>query len=184
MRGWQPAPSLTLRGRALISDFSKVVPEVSWRDIAFGAGRGLISSKEVADYALSHINESTEDNDLPILLNLAYDEPSEGDMVSMCESLSSPAELLDAEKRWRYALVHDAIFCNATSRKKLEQLDSIYAFFGYPEEMSHFIYYMPQSITSIANSANPDSPEERILSEAQRYLDEKRAEIGIQERQQ
>ncbi len=150
---------------------------MSWGDIAFGVARGLISRKEVANYALSCINESTEDKDLPALLNLAYDEPSKSEMVSICESFSSPTELLGAEERWRYALVYDALFCDEVSGQKLERLAEIYAFFGYPEEMSYFIYYMPQLNNSIDNDGIWESSGERILAKARRYLAEKKPKL-------
>lgn len=166
----------------LFSKFYKNGLLASWGDVAFGAAHGLISVEEVAQHALSRVDESTSDEVLPALLDLAYGGLPISDAVRMCESLSSPEELSTAKGRWEYVAVKDILARDVPTEQKLMDLADIYAFFGYPEEMENFVYYMPPR-DDLANSESPSPPsKERLLANAERYLRDKEAQIGLRRR--
>ena len=163
----------------LFNKFCKTGLLASWGDVAFGAAHGLLSVEEVAQYALSRVDESTPDETLPALLDLAYGGLPISDAVHVCESLSSPEELSAAKDHWEYAAVKDVLAHDVPAEQKLMDLDDVYALFGYPEEMEDFVYYMPPR-EDHANSEAPSlSSKVRLLANAERYLRDKEAQIGL-----
>ena len=162
-----------------MNKFGEIELVASWGDVAFGATHGLLSVEEVARYALSCIDESTSDDMLPALLDLAYGGLPISDAVHVCESLASPEELSAAKDRWQYAAVRDVLARNTPIEQKLTDLADVYALFGYPKEMEGFVYYMPAREDLAESEMGVLSPQERLLAKAEGYLRDKGAEIGL-----
>ncbi len=163
----------------LFSKFCKTGLLASWGDVAFGAAQGLLSVEEVTRYALSCIDESTSDDVLPALLDLAYGGLPVSDVVRVCESLASPEELSVAKDRWEYAAVRDVLARDTPIEQKLMDLADVYALFGYPKEMEDFVYYMPAREGLAESEVGALSPRERLLAKAEGYLRDKGTEIGL-----
>lgn len=151
----------------------------SWGDVAFGAAQGLLSVEEVARCALSCIDESTSDDVLPALLDLAYGGLPISDAVRVCESLASPEELSVAKNRWEYAAVRDVLARDTPIEQKLTDLADVYALFGYPKEMEDFVYYMPLREDHANPEASSMPSKVRLLANAEKYLQDKEAKIGL-----
>lgn len=162
-----------------MNKFGEIGLVTSWGDVAFGTAHGLLSVEEVARYALSRVDESTPDDVLPALLDLAYGGLPISDAVRVCESLASPEELSAAKDRWEYAAVRDVLARDVPAEQKLKDLDDVYALFGYPEEMKGFVYYMPARENLAESEAGALSPQERLLAKAEGYLRDKGTEIGL-----
>ena len=118
---------------------------MSWRDLQWGLEQGLINHEDVVRFSDSTLDTSDALADqLHLNLSTCYSEDTwaiEDALNALVNAHNSSVDI----SLWQY-LVLCHVYINRDSYKDpLGEVASIYADFGFDEEVEKFVYYMPPS---------------------------------------
>jgi hypothetical protein len=152
--------------------FIRARTRMCWRELECGLDHELIAHDAIADFAM----ESMAAVEVPsaVLLDLAGAGP--GDQITELVVKLAQEEPKIAEGlltgKWLYIALAWVYEQRDALRDPLELVELIYADFGYPEEISRLVGYMPSDEPSLGS---PGANRDRLVGRWKRYLDEKAA---------
>ncbi len=122
--------------------------QLDWYDVYWGLKEGIISFGEVGKYAEKHI-----DNDISseIIQNIVFDRSSINEILNSLENLlgqhfteyEREKQHKFSKRKWKYCILQYIANSNLDFSSMFDQVEQVYALFGYPEDMLSFIPYMP-----------------------------------------
>ena len=150
--------------------------EVSWNTIKVGYDLDRLTSEEIGKFAMqflemhpSLVNEyvselilGIKEEDLDIYLQRLFDSlnltiPKENSYMWNMEWY-----------KWRYCIIYKMLQHITDEEKLLESVEGLYSDFGYPEDMSPFIYYMPLEENNIPTDSR--IARSRLVSNLKKFL--------------
>src|SRR3990167_763779 len=126
--------------------------EISWNTIKVGFDLNRLSPKEISKFAMQYL-EMHSDLVNEYISELIFGIKKE-DISTYIKKAFTSLGLKMPEKntpewnkewyKWRYCIMSEMVKHIADDEELLECIEGVYADFGYPADMSSFIYYMPQ----------------------------------------
>ena len=117
--------------------------DLSWREISFGLQKGYILQEVAVDKALAELGRSrSASTEVAVLAG----EHVASRVVAMVERLAAsepPIGLPVVRQKWLYLWLAWLYEIRDSLEDPLGEVESAYADFGFPEEIAHFIRYMP-----------------------------------------
>jgi len=146
--------------------------ELNWREIAWAYYHKLFDAQTLADF----FNVK-----LPDLQEAKFQKVDQHAVWVIEELLrkqvDNESEVSEERtmKKWLY-IVLSFIFENKEDfSDPLQEVEKVYADFGYPEEIKSFVKYMPPpEKQTISSTHSKQEAKERLFSKWQSYLDEQR----------
>lgn len=150
--------------------FIKARAKLSWQEVHFGLVNELLDPDAVAKLASDEISNSEHCSDA--LLHLAVELKGQvPQMISAVKHLSS-CELPISEGRikdkWLYLVLAWTYVNRGIVPNPLQRIEEIYADFGYPEQISSFVRYMPMVGPDLGSR---EANESRLLERWRQYLE-------------
>lgn len=117
---------------------------LDWPDIEFGLENELLSKGDVERFAAGLVATSGDpDSDLVELAGAGADD----DVKTLVRRLARKVENSDTSTsvtdKWLYVVLAWLFDQRATFDEPLKELSGVYADFGYPSSIKHFVPYMP-----------------------------------------
>lgn len=150
------------------SGFIRARIRPSWRDMKFGFEKGLVDSQALIDLAANQVAEL--DQPSGALLELAGSGRADdvGDLVDkLAENDAAQAED-DVRNKWLYLVLAWLYERRETVSDALRAVEEVYAEFGYPQHIAHFVRYMP---ADEPNLGSREANEQRLLERWKQYLE-------------
>jgi hypothetical protein len=126
--------------------------EVSWNTIKVGYDLDRLTSDEVGRFAVQYLETHSDlvnEYIFELILGIKKEDVST-DIKKVFTSLGlkmpekNTPEWNKEWYKWRYCIANEMVKSITNEEELLERIEGVYADFGYPEDMSSFIYYMPQ----------------------------------------
>lgn len=159
--------------------FQEAGLELDWTDVQVGLCNGYIEPREAVLRAEEQWSQHP-DGENELIQELAAADYDEHDTIrKLVEKLASleNGDTEHATRKWRYLFLRQALSQQVEPAQILVAIERVYADFDYPEEMSHFIYYMPAA--EDISGLTPDQARQRLIALAQKFLKEEGAALGI-----
>lgn len=153
--------------------------ELNWVDIWEGLNAGHIQPQEAVLHAVSFWEQHSDCEDTNII-ELASASKDEDDLVRKAVAQLAANEHADkssAKRKWRYLFLRHVLLQPAKPEDLLVDIERVYADFDYPDEMSHFIYYMPQKQGAVSGS--PEEARQQLIGFALEYLRQEGVALGV-----
>ena len=141
--------------------------EYSWNTIYIALLYDFIEVSEVKDYAIERI--SSEDYQYNEYINeLAWGTTDKSLALKLILGGKLVKPTLPIKKLELEKIRYTILFALYDQYKEfyqvfLKQIEMVYADFGYPEDMSSFIYYMPSNITTKEAKSPSNNTEENFM---------------------
>lgn len=152
--------------------------EVSWDTIWMGVLLNRLSAYEVNKFAMDFLDATTNTNGwISELVFKIEDEKLKNQLEKILKLLKLNPPHPNHPRwnkewiKWRYCIMSNMVKKIKNNEKLLEAIEGIYADFGYPEDMTSFIYYMPQ------NESIPTSQDEaraKLVKNAKSFLQDQK----------
>lgn len=156
-----------------LSWFSELNSTPSWADLLEGLKRGIIDASDAINFAAKYWSNHPGSN-AAALYDLVSAGPADTEEVRQAlEGLSGNAltETALAVRRWRYLVLRHAIDATHDRLQIMQEIERVYADFGYPPEMEGLIYYMHPTDGYDPSVHTLEENQERILRLAMEFLD-------------
>lgn len=117
-----------------------IMSKWNWNELKLGLEKSIISNNDVISYAVFILSENIEQFDKVLELSIA----AEDEVEKIILQLSSNELVQDFEKinsKWVFAIIYYA-YINSMDMI-YDVIEDVYTEFGYPEEISNLIEYMP-----------------------------------------
>ena len=118
---------------------------MTWRDLQWGLGQGLINHEDVVRFSDSTLDASDALADqLHLNLSTCYRE----DTWAIEDALNALVNAHNASvdiSLWQDLVLRHVYINRDSYQDPLDEVASIYADFGFDEEVEKFVYYMPPS---------------------------------------
>lgn len=157
--------------------------EYSWNTIYIALLYDFIEVSEVKDYAIERI--SSEDYQYNEYINeLAWVTTDKNIAIKLIlggklVKITNSTKELELEKI-RYAILLTLFNQYKNSYQAfLKQIERVYADFGYPEDMSSFIYYMPSTMTTKKTKNDVENTEQNLVLNFSKLLKEINQRIQV-----
>jgi hypothetical protein len=118
---------------------------LSWGDVLFGIKSGLASEEVAIDKALVEIGISS---DTPVDVAILASEHDLFRILEIVDRLAAAEVSISSavlQQKWLYLHLAWLYQIRDLVNDPLGEVESVYADFGYPEEMASFVRYMPMS---------------------------------------
>jgi hypothetical protein len=123
---------------------TKKVP-LSFREAAWGFHRGYLAPQGIVEMACIEVVSGVEDSTVLSIASLDNDDDTRA-IPSLLETLFATGEAFDEGRiadKWLYIHLAWAFDNWSSFETAFDEVEAIYAEFGYPEEISAFVRYMP-----------------------------------------
>lgn len=142
---------------------------LTWREASFGVDAQLLAENAVVDLAANRLAAGEEP--VAALVELADRSCTPWSREALdALAASEPEQSVDALRRtWLYLVLAWYFERRADFSDPLQIVEEVYADFDYPEDIAHFVRYMPSKEPSLGSvSAN----EARLVEHWKAWLDE------------
>ena len=123
---------------------------IGWPTLAVGLDKGWLTKDALSDYALTRLCDGGDDNDIALLAGSTdlSDEEVSGLLATLCqkEGVDLKNEQPQALEKWRLVMLSSLQRSALSAEDKLEQLQELYAAFGYPADMASCSIYAQDGI--------------------------------------
>ena len=161
-----------------INIFDKIKMPLDWAMVYYGINNNILNidiAKEFACRKLENDEQLSEEE-----LELSWNSNNRLDVLELIEKIldsqgNVEESIEKAKDKLRIAII---IYLRETEKDKvrlLEQIDMIYADFGYPEDMEKFISYMPISDEAISSGCTIEDNRNYLLSKLDNFIEAQRA---------
>ncbi|EOI5718098.1 DUF2247 family protein [Cronobacter dublinensis] len=144
--------------------------DFSWEDICWGYKHHLIGWKDVVCYASDKISHG-DDNEVVIDISLI----DKHNLHELDELLGKIAVISDSysKDKWLYFKLWMLFISKDEINDPLGEVEKVYDFFDYPEEIESFIRYMPATGSYDPSKHTAEENIQRLYSNWKDYLDNK-----------
>ncbi|MBQ3600183.1 MAG: DUF2247 family protein [Lachnospiraceae bacterium] len=167
-----------------ISIFDKTKIQLDWAIIYYGINNDILSidiAQEFACRKLEHDEQMVEEE-----LELSWSSNERLDVLELLERIldiqgNVEESLKNAKDKIRIAII---IYLRETEKdivKLLEQMDMIYADFGYPVDMEKFISYMPIDENYIPSQSTIKERRNYLISKLDNFINEQLEKYQLKE---
>jgi hypothetical protein len=144
---------------------------LSWRDVLWGYEHQLLGWTSIVGMAK---DRTLSGSDNPRELELSGLGKSETQQIGeLLRELASPVGVADeaSKEKWLF-LVLAWLFNNKDDIKDpLKEVESVYADFGYPDDVAGFVRYMPVTESYDPSQHSAEENESRLYANWKKYLD-------------
>lgn len=157
------------------TNFVQQNANLTWLDWSWGFGHGYVDRSDLVGMASSFVfHNSTKDT----LIQLACVSDEESDYIQnlldkMAREYQEPQSAIPKEK-WLYLTLAWLFHNRSNYQDPLGEVESIYADFDYPEQIEHFVRYMPPKDWLNPSAYTLEQNLARIMKRWEDYLLEKR----------
>ena len=152
---------------------------LTWSDVLWGYKRQLLGWSTVVDFAIARMSAEASD---PLEIELAGLQKSETHRVGeLLQELASKEKTSDSELskyKWLYLSLVSLFESRATVSDPLGEVETIYADFDYPSEITGFVRYMPVTDGYDPSRHSKAENEERLFEQWRLYLNNAGRELG------
>lgn len=123
-----------------------------WATIHLGLIKGWLSREDVADYAIDLLVHGNDDEDTAIIAGAELLEDNE-----LLELISKKVAQVDNDTvfdKWRLAHLVDIAESDKDEQSKVDNLQEVYANFGYPEDMISCSIYSQDEVDPLVAMMN------------------------------
>lgn len=163
----------------ILLPYDYVISHVSltWSDILFALEHGLMAKKAAVEYAYHVIGKEAKPTQT--VLALAWVHHEEEVDFYLNELTNQIVEQKDdiPQKKFLYLLLNWVFEHKEQFSDPLQMVETIYADFDYPEEISNFVRYMPLSQPVSLLLERKVARMERLFNNWEVYLKTKKIEI-------
>ena len=140
---------------------------LDWKEFAFGLSESLIDISTVKALAKQAV---TERDSTPELIQLvgAHDDEHVNVCVRALADIEEPKDFGQIRDKWLYLVLAWIFEHQANYADPLQAVEEVYADFGYPEEISGLVRYMPSTDPSFLGTS--ELGEARLYEKWQQYL--------------
>jgi hypothetical protein len=155
----------------------------SWNTIKVGWDLHCLAIEEVKKFALEYL-EQYPDVINEYISELVFDI-SESKVSIYLKKIFESLELKEPKKytsewnkewlKWRYCIINEIIKSILDKEELLNSIEAVYADFGYPEDMTEFIYYMPQK--DLDHPVSSHEAHNRLVIKLKKFLEKEKVKI-------
>jgi hypothetical protein len=146
----------------------------SWQEVLFGLEQQLLAPEAPSQLAVEEL-ERAEGS--PALIELAAGEPgnnTEGHVARLAEA-ERPEPPDHVSRKWLYLTLAWLYEQRTNFDDPLEMVEMVYADFGYPERVAHFVRYMPSRDERQLGTVEQNR--DRLISKWKQFLVGERAAL-------
>lgn len=126
-------------------EFLRLHANLSWRDVLFGLKKRLVSQEVAIDKALVELEISS---DVPADVAILASEHDLFRILEIVDRLAAaefPISSAVIQQKWLYLCLAWLYQVRDLVNDPLGEVESVYADFGYPDEIASFVRYMPMT---------------------------------------
>jgi hypothetical protein len=142
---------------------------LSWREVRFGLVNRLLDPAVAVDLAVEQVLQLEHPSSA--LLELAganWGEPPTESVEQLADA-ESPRPESELRDKWLYLVLSWIYEHRGSFSDPLQTVEEVYADFGYPEQSSGFVRYMPMDGLDLGSR---EANEQRLMQRWKQYLDE------------
>jgi hypothetical protein len=154
-------------------EFIQARTYLTWRQVLFGMENELISSGAATEFAAQQLAEQQCPS--PALLELASLSEGESTLhfVRRLAAAEASEDIGEVQKKWLYLVLAWIFDRKDAYSDPLGAVETVYADFGYPENIAGFVRYMPMQDADLGSK---EANEKRLYDKWKAFLDEASAE--------
>ena len=153
------------------TDFILEKTPISWRDVLWGYENKFLGWHSVVQFAEKRLLDGSEvDMEIGLASITKEDAGEVGDTLRELagKELSVPDE--EIKRKWLYLVLSWLFEKRSEFSDSLSYVEEVYADFGYPDEISGFVKYMPASDGYDPSKHTSVENEQRLLNNWKEYL--------------
>lgn len=128
----------------LAYEFIQEKSPLTWAEAQWGCQQEFINWFVLKDMAMERLEQGSELADEIELAGLLENEGDRAQELAQKLAASEPSQpQAGIEKKWLFLVLADLFLRRHEVADALAEVESIYADFGYPEEIESFVRYMP-----------------------------------------
>lgn len=166
-----------------INIFDKIKMPLDWAIVYYGINNEILSINTAQEFAcrkLEHDEPMSEEE-----LELSWNSNNHLDVLELIEKIldiqGNVDEIIEkAKDKIRIAIIIYLRDTEKDATRLLEQMDIIYADFGYPVDMENFISYMPNNDEYIPSNHTFEDNRNYLLSKLDDFIDKKIEEYQLE----
>jgi hypothetical protein len=166
--------------------FKKYNISYSWETILIGRALKLIEPLAIEQFAVEYLLKNPECKNLSII-ELAFGA-SANEIDSLLEKVSKTlnihitiqTDIWNLERiKWRYCILKEFDAAIQNNEALLIEIEGVYAFFGYPDDMAELIYYMPPKDLNLYDPSKHTYEEncQRLINNFHAFLEKEKINI-------
>jgi len=168
-----------------IDIFDNIGMPLDWATVYYGINRGILNIDIAHEFACRQLecNEHVSEEEIALSWHiknrqdvLEQIEP----MLSTCGNVEKSLE--KAKDKIRIAIIINLRKTEKDIDRLLEQIEIVYADFGYPVDMEEFISYMPSSEGYDPSKHKFEDNKCHLLTNLDDFIREKKQEYGLKEK--
>lgn len=156
------------------AEFIQSQPDLNWLELQWGFDRGWLSESAVVDLAVARLSEDGEQApEIVELASLGSRELVEvgSILAKLAETEKRTAANRGPERAWLRIILAWLFAQRDEIADPLGAVEEIYADFGYPPEISHFVRYMPPDDGYVPQAHTPEQNMDRLYCKWREFLD-------------
>lgn len=123
-----------------VADLSKL----TWPEIAYGYSQRFIGWKTPVGIAIQRVEQGSSDETEVELAAIGKDEAGGvGEVVSRLAAKAPTESDTDTKKNWLFVILNWLYKNRDSFQDPLQEVEEIYADFGYPEEIEQLVRFLP-----------------------------------------
>jgi hypothetical protein len=151
--------------------FIRELTRLSWKEAAWGYHNQYLGWSDIVDLACDRIAENEDD---PIVVDLARLSKAEAfEAGQILDRLAAKAIDDDEDKirdKWLYLRLAWLFENRSSLADPLEAVEEVYSDFDYPEDVAHFVRYMPATDGYDPSAHSDEENHSRLISKWRNYL--------------
>lgn len=116
---------------------------LTWQEVLYALERRIFTLGSVLEYSFEILRKTDQHDDLLIELAYADDEVEAKTKIEEILVLNKIAPVQGIEDKWLYIVLSWLYQNRDKYEDPLQEVEVIYSFFDYPEEITSFVRYMP-----------------------------------------
>ena len=149
---------------------------MSWREVRFGLVNELLDPRAPIDLAVNLVGELPEPS--ASLLELAGSNKNEPTMeiIKQLAGEEPPCSEDEIRGKWLYLVLAWIYEHRDGFSDPLQRVEEVYADFGYPEQISNFVRYMPMEGPDLGSI---EANERRLFERWKRYVEDAAVKYSV-----
>jgi hypothetical protein len=154
--------------------FIRELTRLSWQDAAFGYHQQWFAWSDAVELACDYLLQGDDSAAVVELAGVSKVEAHfVGEMLDRLEKISVQDHQATTAEKWLYLHLAWLYERRSAVDDPLEEVEEIYAEFGYPDDMAPFVRYMPAADGYDPSLHSVDENYSKLISNWRSYLERK-----------
>ncbi len=159
---------------------------ISWNTIKVGCDLNRLTPEEVGKFASYYLKQHPDITN-EYISDLIFGVKEERldtclkqvfDSLGLQQPQKNSPEWNKEWLKWRYSIIAEMIKSIPNKEELLDYIEGVYADFGYPEDMTPFIYYVPQEGILGSKFVEPSVARSNLVKKIKIFLEKEKERIA------